>query len=120
VEQVWRSLGMKTKFTNVVVRGEHVYGLDEGRLSCMDLASGRRVWKGSRWGHGQVLGVGEHLLLQAEDGEVVILEASPEGERVVGRFPALDGKTWNHPVLAGRHLLVRNDREAVCFLYPEP
>lgn len=117
VEPRWRSQGMKAKFTNLVMHGEHAYGLDEGRLACFDAATGRRVWKGTRWGHGQLLGVGEHLLVQAESGEVVIVEASTEGEKVVLRFDALDSKTWNQPVLAGRHLLVRNDREAICFTF---
>jgi outer membrane protein assembly factor BamB len=36
-------------------------------------------------------------------------------ETVVARIPALTSKTWNQPCLAGRYLLVRNDREAVCF-----
>jgi len=120
VELVWRSLAMKPKFTNLVVRGDHVYGLDEGRLACLALETGRRVWKGSRWGHGQVLGIGEHLFVQAESGELAIVEASPDGERILRRFDALSSKTWNQPVLAGRYLLVRNDREAICFAYDEP
>ncbi len=118
--EAWRSMAMKAKFTNLVVQGEHVLGLDEGRLACIDPDTGRRVWKGSRWGHGQVLGVGSHLLIQAESGEVAIVEASAEGERVLQRFDVLGSKTWNQPVLAGRYLLVRNDREAACYVYPGP
>ena len=118
VAEVWRSMAMKPKFTNLVVRGSLAFGLDEGRLACIDLATGRRVWKGSRFGHGQVLGVGERLLVQAEDGEEVVVGVSDAGEEVLQRFAALDGKTWNQPVLAGRYLLVRNDREAACFVYP--
>ena len=33
----------------------------------------------------------------------------------VARFPAMEGKTWNHPVLVGDRLLVRNDHEMVAF-----
>ena len=119
VEQLWRNLSMKPKFTNLVVHEPHAFGLDEGRLACIDLSTGRRVWKGSRWGHGQVLGVGGHLVVQAEDGEVVVIEASPEEERIATRFDALQTRTWNQPAFAGRYLLVRNDREAICFAYPE-
>ena len=115
---VWHSLKMKPKFTNLVVRGTKAWGLDEGRLSCMDLATGEQLWRGSSYGHGQITGVGDSLLIQAERGEVVIVEASESEEIVRSRFPALTSKTWNQPCLAGRHLLVRNDREAVCFELP--
>ena len=114
-EIVWESLKMKPKFTNLVVRGGQVWGLDEGRLACLDLARGDALWRGSSFGHGQILGVGEALVIQSERGEVVIAEASARAERVLQRIPALSSKTWNQPCLAGRHLLVRNDREVVCF-----
>ena len=82
------------------------------------MAEGQRTWRGTRFNHGQVLGVGDKLLVQAEDGEIVLVEATPEEERIVHRFDALSSKTWNHPVLAGRLLLVRNDREAIVYEYP--
>jgi len=62
---------------------------------------------------------GPHLLVQLESGEVALVEASPAGHREITRFAALSGRTWNHPVLAGNLLLVRNDREAACYELPE-
>jgi outer membrane protein assembly factor BamB len=95
-----------------------MYGLDDGVLVCLDLTDGERRWKGGRYGHGQTLLVGDVLLLQAEDGEVVMVAAEPDAHRELGRFPALTGKTWNHPTLAGSHLIVRNDHEAACYELP--
>lgn len=114
-EILWQSLKMKPKFTNLTARGNHAWGLDEGRLSCLDLTTGEQLWRGASYGHGQLLGIGDALLIQSERGEVVIAEANPTGEKILTRFPALASKTWNQPCLAGRHLLVRNDREAICF-----
>ncbi len=74
------------------------------------------VWKKGRYGHGQILLVDDLILVQAErPGDIALVEASPQGYRELGRVSALDTTTWNTPALAGKHLLVRNDREAVCF-----
>lgn len=117
-EPIWTSRNMKTKFSSAVAREGYAYGLDDGILTCIDLADGQRRWKAGRYGHGQVLLVGDVLLIQAESGEVVLVEATPDEHHELGRFSALEGKTWNYPALAGSLLLVRNDREAACYELP--
>lgn len=114
----WHTRDLKTKFTNVVVRGEHIYGLDEGILACIAIEDGKRTWKRGRYGHGQVLLVDDLLLVQAESGDVVLVEAIPDEHRELTRFSPLRSKTWNNPVLVGNRLLVRNDQEAACFELP--
>lgn len=109
---------MNTKFTNVVVREGYVYGLSDGLLQCVDLEAERRQWKGGRYGHGQVVGVGDVLLVQAESGDMVMVEATPDGHNELGSFPALDGKTWNVPCLCDHYLLVRNAEEVACYELP--
>lgn len=118
VTELWKNRNLKPKFTNVVRKGNHVYGLDEGVLVCVNLETGGREWKEGRYGHGQVLLIDDLLLVQAEAGEVVLIEISPESPRELTRFPALKGKTWNNPVLAGDLLLVRNDQQAACYWLP--
>ena len=95
-----------------------MYGLDDGILTCVNLEQGNREWKEGRYGHGQILLMDELLLIQAESGEVVLVEISPEKPRERARFQALQGKTWNHPALFGDLLLVRNDQEAACYRLP--
>jgi outer membrane protein assembly factor BamB len=118
VELVWESRSLKAKFTNVVYRGGFLYGLDDGILACVDATDGRRRWKGGRYGHGQLILVHDLLLVLSEKGRVALVEAVPEAYREIAGFQALDGKTWNHPALAGSLLLVRNDREAACYALP--
>jgi outer membrane protein assembly factor BamB len=116
VAEVWaNSRVLRTKFTNVVVHGDYVYGLSDGILECVELAGGQRVWKEGRYGQGQILGVDDLLVVQAESGEVALVEAAPAGYRELGRFTALEGKTWNNPSLYGRYLLVRNAEQAACY-----
>jgi outer membrane protein assembly factor BamB len=111
----WEKLDMKTKFTTPVLYRGFIYGLDDGILECVDLQNGKRRWKDGRYGHGQILLAGGLLLVLAEDGRVVLVEPRPERLQELGRFQALEGKTWNNPALAGKYLLVRNDREAACY-----
>ena len=54
----------------------------------------------------------------AENGDVVLVQASPEASKELTRFKALSGKTWNPPALSGRYLLVRNDLESACYALP--
>lgn len=118
VQSLWSNNRLKTKFCSAVVYGDHVYGLDEGILACVELSTGNRTWKGGRYGHGQILLAGDLLIVQAEQGEIVLLELNPRQLSEVGRINALSSKTWNNPVLAGPYLLVRNDREAACYELP--
>ncbi len=118
VVPVWQNRNLKAKFTNVVLHDGFIYGLDERILTCLDVETGERRWKNCRYGHGQILLVNETLLIQAESGEVCLVDADPQEFREVARLDALFDRTWNHPVVAGRHLLVRNDREAVCYELP--
>ena len=116
VRPVWANERvLKTKFTNVVVHKQHVYGLSEGVLECVALSTGERAWKAGRYGHGQMLGVGDHLLVLGEEGELVLVAADPSQHRELGRVAALNGKAWNTLCLFGSQLLVRNASEAVCF-----
>lgn len=115
VHQIWTTRNLKPKFANLVLRDGAIYGLDEGILTCLDLATGERRWKKGRYGHGQVLLVEDVLLVLAEDGEVALVEATPDKPRELATFPALEGKTWGHPVIVPPYLLVRNDHEAACY-----
>jgi outer membrane protein assembly factor BamB len=115
---LWETPRLKSKFANLVAHGGYVYGLDDGVLTCIDPATGERTWKEGRYGHGQLLLAGGLLLVQTEEGEIVLVEPSPRQLQERGRFAALVGKTWNPPALAGRVLLVRNDREAAAYELP--
>jgi outer membrane protein assembly factor BamB len=123
VEKKWRSTKLKPKFTNLVVRDGFVYGLDDGAfLVCLDLADGELKWRSKRgadYGHGQILLVDDLLIVQSETGDIALVAADPKKFEELGRFTALPtGVSWNQPIVTGRKLLVRNDKEAVCYELP--
>jgi outer membrane protein assembly factor BamB len=115
VKEIWRNTRMKNKFTSSMLHGGYIYGLDEAILACVDAATGELKWKGGRYGYGQVLLAGDHLIVLTENGEVVLVKATPERHIELASFPAIEGKTWNHPVIASGRLLVRNLQEMAAF-----
>jgi outer membrane protein assembly factor BamB len=116
---LWQQPGLlKTKFTNVTIHDGHAYGLSDGILECVSLAEGKRRWTSGRYGQGQLLRVGSLLLVQAESGEVVLVDCSPQRHVVRARLQAIAGQTWNNPCLSGNRLLVRNCEEAACYELP--
>jgi outer membrane protein assembly factor BamB len=117
VRQVWANNRMKNKFSSSVLYKDHIYGLDEAILACISAETGELKWKGGRYGYGQVLLAGQTLIVSTEEGDIVLVEATPEGHHEIGKIPAVSGKTWNVPALAEGYLLVRNATEMSCFKF---
>jgi outer membrane protein assembly factor BamB len=113
----WKSRAIKPYFNDLVVHRGHLYGFDNYFLTCVSLEDGKGNWKERGYGNGQVLLLADQdlLLVLSEKGEVALVEAKPEGHHDLARFQAIDGKTWNHPVVANGKLFVRNGEEAACY-----
>jgi outer membrane protein assembly factor BamB len=118
--EVWASKALKAYYNDRVVHDGHVYGFDVNMFTCLGLDDGKARWRGGRYGNGQVLLLEEQglLLILSEKGEVALVAADPARHRELGRFKAIEGKTWNHPVLAHGRLFVRNGEEAACYELP--
>lgn len=119
-EELWTSRELKPDYNDFVIYQGHIYGYDGMIFTCIDLETGERKWKGGRYGKGQVLLVEDSglLLIASEKGEAVLLKADSTKKEELARISAIDGKTWNHPVLVGDRLFIRNGEEGACYRLP--
>jgi outer membrane protein assembly factor BamB len=118
-ESLWTSRKIKPYYNDMVLHKGNIYGFDGSTFTCIDPATGLSRWRaGESYGNGQVLLIADQdlLLILSETGDAALVDAKPEEFREIGRFHALDGKTWNHPVIAQGKLLVRNGEEVACFV----
>ena len=116
-EELWTSRKLKSDFNDFVIYQGHAYGFDQAIFTCINLEDGKRAWKKGRYGKGQVLLLEDAglLLVVSEKGELVLLKADPAAHTQFASIQALEGKTWNHPVLINDRLYMRNSQEAACY-----
>lgn len=119
-EEEWYNRVFKPDFNDFVIFEGNIYGFDGGLFACFDATTGARNWKGGRYGKGQVLLLEDSglLLVAGERGQGVILKATPEDHEELATTQLLKGKTWNHPVVVGDRLYIRNGEEAACYRLP--
>jgi hypothetical protein len=117
VTEKWESKSLKPEFPDFVVHKGYAYGFDIGIFCCINVTDGKRCWKEGRYGRGQVMLLADEgaLLVSTETGELILMAADASCHRELGRFQALRGKTWNHPVVRGNRVYLRNSQEMACY-----
>jgi outer membrane protein assembly factor BamB len=119
-DEAWTSRGLKPYYNDLVVHRGTAYGFDGNILAAIDLATGERSWKGGRYGNGQLVLLADQdlLLVVSEKGELALVRASAAGYEEVARMQAIEGKTWNHPIVVDGVVYLRNAEEMAAYRLP--
>ncbi len=106
----------------VVLLGDYIYGghgPNRGGPACVELATGEVIWKerAPATGSAAVLYADGHLIYRYDRGDVLLIEASPKGMNIKGRFtaPGDDGPAWPHPVIHDGKLYLRHANLLLCY-----
>jgi outer membrane protein assembly factor BamB len=113
-EELWSGRQMRNHFNAGVAVDGYVYAFDTATLRCLDARTGERRWAKRGLGKGSLIYADGMLIVLAERGQLVLVEAnSDEYREVASPHPILDGRSWTPPALSDGRLYVRNHSEMV-------
>jgi outer membrane protein assembly factor BamB len=111
---------MRNEWQTSILLDGYLYGFDNvggagpvSHLTCINAATGERVWQKLRFGKGNLIAADGKLLISTMEGELVIVRATPKEFAELGRAPVCDS-TRQAPALAGGLLYLRDGQEIVC------
>ncbi|MEP7340462.1 MAG: PQQ-binding-like beta-propeller repeat protein [Acidobacteriota bacterium] len=109
-QEVYFTKEMQNHHGGLVLVNGYLYGFSNSILTCLEFATGKKMWADRSVGKGSLTYADGMLFLLGEDHTVGLAEASPSGYKEKGRFSITDlGKpSWAHPVAAGGKLYIRN------------
>jgi enterochelin esterase-like enzyme/outer membrane protein assembly factor BamB len=114
VEPLWRSRELGRSYAAPVVHGAHVYGYNSDFLTCVDAASGKRLWKSRPPGGRGLIAVDDRLIVFGAEGVVAVVRATPAGYEEEASLQALEHTSFTWPSFAGGRVYVRNSQELAC------
>ncbi len=115
-EQVYFTRGLPSSLGGSVLVGDHLYGTTTEGLVAAEFLSGKLKWQDKALGPGSVAFADGYLYLHGENGDVALVEATPEAYREKGHFTPPDQpkhrsaqeKAWTYPVIANGMLFIRD------------
>jgi outer membrane protein assembly factor BamB len=115
----WRTNHLRCRYSSPVKHGDFIYGIDEtGSIGCIEIDTGKKRWKSGRFGNGQLVLIGDRMLVTHENGSISIVACDPTKLVVVATIKGLAGtsiRTWNCPAVGRGKLVVRNDQVIECY-----
>lgn len=117
-KQIYLVRSMCNHHGGVIRVGDYLYGSGGVGLVCMDFKTGARKWQDRSVGRGSLVAADGHLYVRGEQGQVALVEATPEGYREKGRFrqpSRSEFKAFAHPIIAAGRLYLRDADVLLCY-----
>ncbi|MEA3208997.1 MAG: hypothetical protein QOE70_2054 [Chthoniobacter sp.] len=121
--EMYRFRGQKplaNHWSTPVVKDGFLYGMFQfkeygsGPVKCVEIATGQIKWERPGFGPGQAILAGDQVLALADNGDLVLFDASPDAYHEIARAKVLEGKCWTTPILVDGRIYARSTKEAVC------
>ncbi len=119
-EEIYSGKELENHHGGVIIVGDHVYGLDNRSMKCLDLKTGKVAWQNRGVGKGSIAYADGHFVIRGEGGAgpIALVEATPEAYKEKGRFDQpdrSDKNSWPHPVIFGGRLYIRDQDVLLCY-----
>ncbi|MEM1205803.1 MAG: PQQ-binding-like beta-propeller repeat protein [Acidobacteriota bacterium] len=115
ISEAWRNPKFRNHFSNSVRVGGHFYGFDNATLRAVAVEDGAPGWAARGFGKGSLAAAGDLLVVLGDKGTLALVEATPERYVELGRFQAMEGRSWTPPTVAGGRVYVRDQDEIAAF-----
>lgn len=111
---------MENHHGGIILVGDHLYGMDQRSMKCIELQTGRVVWQNRGVGKGSIAYADGHFVIRAEGGQGTMawVQATPQGYVERGRFDQpdrSDRNSWPHPVIFGGRMYIRDQDVLLCY-----
>jgi outer membrane protein assembly factor BamB len=122
-DQAYFDVKMPAAIGGAVKIGNYLYGTTAQAMLCIEFATGQVKWQDRALGAAAICYADNRLYLHAENGDIALVEPSPESYREKGRFTPPDQpkhsnsmeKAWAYPVVANGRLYVRDRGSLWCY-----
>jgi outer membrane protein assembly factor BamB len=107
-QQLWKQ-PTQGYMSSPVVIGNHVYlHLRNQRFTCIDLETGKSTWISEPFGqYWSMVAAGDRILALDEQGDLLLIKATPEKFELLGKQHLSDETTWAHVGFVDREVFVR-------------
>jgi outer membrane protein assembly factor BamB len=113
-KRVYEHIKMCNHFSSCVLYKDHLYGFNDGILTCMEFRTGKVVWKERGFDKGSLLIADGHLIILGENGKLALAAATPTAYKEKAALKFSERTCWSVPVLANGRLYVRDEERIVC------
>jgi outer membrane protein assembly factor BamB len=114
VALVYEGNQMQNHFASSVLYRGHLYGFNDATLACLDVRTGKTLWKQRGFDKGSLLAADGRLYILGEHGKLALAEATPQEYRELSQFQPFRSRCWTAPVLADGKLYLRDEQEVLC------